>query len=159
MRFTKSVCVDRKFWNALLDQEVLDGAYAPFRKRLVVLVSTAWIGMAGEGQARVRLNLQVRLEVRCQGSENLILAVCQALIRTLHVRQSSREETLCSKRFGGGGGGGGGGAWILTLVLHVAVCPLSSVTVPVICTGPLEAPVEEYVAVDPLPLMVPPEAW
>jgi hypothetical protein len=48
---------------------------------------------------------------------------------------------------------------MLTLVLHEAVCPLSSVTVPVICTGPVEAPVEEYVAVLPLPLMVPLEAW
>ena len=43
----------------------------------------------------------------------------------------------------GGGGGGGGGAAMFTVVLQVAECPLSSVTVPVICTGPEDAPVDE----------------
>jgi hypothetical protein len=40
----------------------------------------------------------------------------------------------------------------------VAVCPLSSETLQVICVIPAGAPVEEYVAVVPVPLIVPPEA-
>ena len=44
---------------------------------------------------------------------------------------------------------------MVTVALAVAVCPLSSDTVQVICAGPVEAPVEEYVAEVPLPLMVP----
>jgi hypothetical protein len=45
------------------------------------------------------------------------------------------------------------------LAFAVAVWPLSSDTLQVICTGPLGAPVDEYVAVVPLPLIVPAEAW
>jgi hypothetical protein len=48
---------------------------------------------------------------------------------------------------------------MVTVALAVAVWPLSSDTLQVICAGPAEAPVEEYVAVVPLPLIVPLEAW
>src|SRR5215469_3785518 len=53
------------------------------------------------------------------------------------------------------GTGGGGGATISTDVFAVAVCPLSSVTVQVIVTVPVGAPVEENAAVVPLPLTEP----
>ena len=48
---------------------------------------------------------------------------------------------------------------MLTLAFAVAVCPLSSATLQVICIEPVDAPAEEYVAVAPVPLTVPPEAW
>jgi len=92
LRIANSFCIDRRFWNSLSHQEVLNGADAAFRERLVVFVPSAWICVAGEGQACIRPKLQVGLEVRCQGSENLLLAFCQAAIRTLLVRQSGREE-------------------------------------------------------------------
>src|SRR6476646_7546203 len=66
------------------------------------------------------------------------------------------KKTLWSVRDGGGGGGGGGGASIVTLVFADAVCPLSSATLQVICTGPGDAPVDANVPVVPLPLTVPP---
>jgi hypothetical protein len=43
----------------------------------------------------------------------------------------------------------------VTLVLAVAVCPLSSDTLHVIATGPAGAPAELKTAVEPLPLIVP----
>ena len=43
---------------------------------------------------------------------------------------------------------------MLTLAFAEAVWPLSSATLQVICTEPVDAPVEEYVAVVPVPLTV-----
>jgi hypothetical protein len=44
---------------------------------------------------------------------------------------------------------------MVTPVLAVAVCPLSSLTVQVMPTAPVGAPVEEYVALEPVPLTEP----
>src|SRR5215831_7810810 len=92
LRIAESNRVDRRLRNTLSDQEVLDASDAAFGECLVVLGPSAWIRVTGEGQARIRLNLQVILEVRCQGGENLLLTFCQALIRTLLIRQSGWEE-------------------------------------------------------------------
>ena len=56
------------------------------------------------------------------------------------------------------GCGGGGGASIFSDVFDDALWPLSSATLQVIETGPVGAPVDEYEAELPLPLMVPAEA-
>src|SRR5215472_7339590 len=53
------------------------------------------------------------------------------------------------------GTAGGGGATISTAVFALTVCPLSSLKLQVIATLPVGAPVEEYAAEAPLPLMVP----
>ena len=57
-----------------------------------------------------------------------------------------------------GGGGGGGGATMVRLVLAETVWPLSSETLHVMPMAPVGAPDEEYSAVVPVPVTVPPVA-
>src|SRR6516165_2850219 len=55
--------------------------------------------------------------------------------------------------------GGGGGASTVTVEVQVPVKPRESVAVTVIVTGPLGKPVLSNVAVVPVPVTVPAEAW
>ena len=67
LRLAKSVLGDgrsQEFPDSI--RKFLRTVDAAFRKRLVVLVSSARIRVTGEGQVRIRLDLQVSLEVRCQ---------------------------------------------------------------------------------------------
>jgi hypothetical protein len=77
------------------------------------------------------------------------IGACDSAFRELGVVSADvAESTLATDR-----------ASMSTLADAVAVCPLSSETLHVIATGPAPEPAVVNVAVGPLPLIVPPDAW
>src|ERR1035437_9011202 len=86
---------------------------------------------------------------RATSSRQALASLSTRVGRALSLLKPSEQSALTC------GTGGGGGNRMVTEVLAVAVCVLSSVTLQVIPTGPVGAPTELNSAMVPLPPMVP----
>ena len=79
--FAERLSIDICFPNSMLHQEVLGAIHAAFRKFLVEFVRAARICMACQNKLRVRLALQISLEVSGKIVQRRLLALDQSAVR------------------------------------------------------------------------------
>jgi hypothetical protein len=85
-------------WNSELHQKDLSTSHTPFRERLVVRIRSARIGVAFQDQVRLRLTLEIRLEVGSKSGQRSLLALDQSSSGFSGGRLRSREINAVQRK-------------------------------------------------------------